>query len=170
MANFGGQVVIITGASGLLASGVIPVFRDAGAQLVLTCGDNRLLERFPELLHDGRHLCLPETDLTNPDSVDMLIAGGARQVRTNRCLGQYRRRLGRRQAGARDEPGNLGDDAACEFYGDILDEPRGHPDHAGTRPGQDHQYRRSAGTALQRKRCCLCGIEGGGTATDREHV
>ncbi len=74
MSHFGGQVVIITGASGLLASGVIPVFRDAGAQLVLTCGDNRLLERFPELLHDGRHLCLPETDLTNPDSVDMLIA------------------------------------------------------------------------------------------------
>ena len=35
MTRFNGQVAIITGASGLLASGVIPVFRAGGAKLAL---------------------------------------------------------------------------------------------------------------------------------------
>ena len=38
MTQFSGQVAIITGASGLLGSGLIPVFRTGGAKLALTCG------------------------------------------------------------------------------------------------------------------------------------
>jgi len=73
MTDFSGKVVIITGASGFLASGVIPRFRDAGAHLVLTCSDNKLFDRYPDLEHDDQHLCVPSADLSNPDVVDNLI-------------------------------------------------------------------------------------------------
>ena len=74
MAEFSGQVAIITGASGLLASGVIPVFRAGGARLALTCGDGRLYERFPDLSEDRDHICLQNADLSDLDSVAMLVA------------------------------------------------------------------------------------------------
>ena len=64
MAEFSGQVAIITGASGLLASGVIPVFRAGGARLALTCGDDRLYERFPNLKDDPHHICFQSTNLS----------------------------------------------------------------------------------------------------------
>ncbi len=73
MTEFSGQVAIITGASGLLASGVIPVFRAGGARLVLTCGDERLYERFPDLRDDADHLCLPNTDLSDAATVNGLV-------------------------------------------------------------------------------------------------
>ena len=73
MTEFSGQVAIITGASGLLASGVIPVFRDGGAKLALTCGDDRIYERFPELRDDENHICLQSTDLSDPIAVDALV-------------------------------------------------------------------------------------------------
>ncbi len=82
MTQFSGQVAIITGASGLLASGVIPVFRAGGAKLALTCGDDRLYERLPELRDDPNHLCLQSTDLSDPAAVDSL---------TSRVLGAYGR-------------------------------------------------------------------------------
>ncbi|MDE2749926.1 MAG: SDR family NAD(P)-dependent oxidoreductase [Chloroflexota bacterium] len=72
MTEFSGQVAIITGASGLLASGVIPVFRAGGAKLALTCGDDRLYERMPELRDDADHLCLQSTDLSDPYAVAAL--------------------------------------------------------------------------------------------------
>ena len=74
MADFSGQVAIITGASGLLASGVIPVLREAGAKLALTCGDDRLYERFPDLQDDANHLCLQAIDLSDAQAVDGFIA------------------------------------------------------------------------------------------------
>ena len=74
MADFSGQVVIITGASGLLASGVIPIFRGAGAKLALCCGDDRLFQRFPDLEGDAAHLCRQSVDLSNPDEVEKLVA------------------------------------------------------------------------------------------------
>ena len=64
MTAFSGQVAIITGASGLLASGVIPAFRAGGAKLALTCGDDRLYQRMPELRDDADHICLQELDLS----------------------------------------------------------------------------------------------------------
>lgn len=73
MVDFSGKVAIITGASGLLASGVIPVFRDAGARLALTCGDDRLYERFPDLRHDSNHICLQAADLSAPAVVEGFI-------------------------------------------------------------------------------------------------
>ncbi len=82
MTHFEGQVAIITGASGLLASGVIPVFRAGGAKLALTCGDDRLYERLPELRDDPNHLCLQSTDLSDPAAVDALAS---------RVLGAYGR-------------------------------------------------------------------------------
>ena len=82
MTQFEGQVAIITGASGLLASGVIPVFRAGGAKLALTCGDDRLYERLPELRDDPNHLCLQSTDLSDPAAVDALAS---------RVLGAYGR-------------------------------------------------------------------------------
>ena len=82
MTQFSGQVAIITGASGLLASGVIPVFRAGGAKLALTCGDDRLYERLPELRDDPNHLCLQSTDLSDPAAVDALAS---------RVLGAYGR-------------------------------------------------------------------------------
>ena len=74
MGDYTGQVGIITGASGLLASGVIPIFRASGAKLVLTCGDERLYERFPDLAEDQTHLCFPGTDLSNAETVDGLVS------------------------------------------------------------------------------------------------
>lgn len=82
MTQFSGQVAIITGASGLLASGVIPVFRAGGAKLALTCGDDRLYERMPDLCDDPNHLCLQSTDLSDPAVVDALAS---------RVLGAYGR-------------------------------------------------------------------------------
>ncbi|MCY4061882.1 MAG: SDR family NAD(P)-dependent oxidoreductase [Chloroflexi bacterium] len=82
MTQFNGQVAIITGASGLLASGVIPIFSAGGAKLALTCGDDRLYERMPELRDDPDHLCLQSTDLSDPAVVDALAS---------RVLGAYGR-------------------------------------------------------------------------------
>lgn len=82
MSQFDGKVAIITGASGLLASGVIPVFRAGGAKLALTCGDDRLYERMPELRDEPNHLCLQSSDLADPAVVDALVA---------RVLGQWGR-------------------------------------------------------------------------------
>ena len=73
MADFSGQTAIITGASGLLASGVIPAFRDAGARLALTCGDDRLYDRFPDLRDDSDHICLQAADLSDPAVVDSFV-------------------------------------------------------------------------------------------------
>ncbi len=72
MTAFSGQVAIITGASGLLASGVIPEFRAGGARLALTCGDDRLYERFPELRDDPYHICLQNLDLSAPEAAAKL--------------------------------------------------------------------------------------------------
>ena len=73
MVDFSGQVAIITGASGLLASGVIPIFRGGGARLALTCGDDRLYERFPDLRYDSNHICVQTADLSDPQVVDSFI-------------------------------------------------------------------------------------------------
>lgn len=73
MTDFTGKVAIITGASGFLASGVVPQFSEGGANLVLTCEDDRLNDRFPELADMDKHLVSPTTDLTDPDTVDQLV-------------------------------------------------------------------------------------------------
>lgn len=74
MTDFNGRVAIITGASGLLASGVIPVFREGGARLALSCGDERLYERFPDLRNDEDHICFQKADLSDPAVVDGFVA------------------------------------------------------------------------------------------------
>lgn len=74
MTEFTGKVAIITGASGFLASGVVPYFRDAGAHLVLIGGGTKLFERYPDLKDDDGHLCIQEADLSDPDVVDDLVA------------------------------------------------------------------------------------------------
>lgn len=74
MTQFEGQVAIITGASGLLASGVIPVFRAGGAKLALTCGDDRLYQRFPDLRGDRHHICLQNADLSDEAAAADLVA------------------------------------------------------------------------------------------------
>ena len=73
MAEFSGKVAIITGASGSLASGVIPILGDGGASLVLVGNRDRLTKRFPDLVEGDRHLISSSTDLTDPESVDALI-------------------------------------------------------------------------------------------------
>lgn len=73
MTDFSNKVAIITGASGLLASGVVPIFRESDASLVLTCSDERLFDRFPDLKGTDRHLISQATNLTNPDVVDKLV-------------------------------------------------------------------------------------------------
>ncbi len=73
MGEFRDQVAVITGASGLLASGVVPIFRAGGASLVLTCGDDRLYARFPDLAGDQAHLCFPAADLSNAQTVASLV-------------------------------------------------------------------------------------------------
>ncbi len=73
MAELAGKAAIITGASGLLASGVIPVFRESGVKLALTCGDDRLYQRFPDLRDDADHICLQSADLSEPATVDELV-------------------------------------------------------------------------------------------------
>lgn len=74
MSDFKGKVAIITGASGLLASGVIPAFRDGGAHLVLVSDEaEKLAQRYPELVDHADHLLLPSTDLTKPDVVEHMV-------------------------------------------------------------------------------------------------
>lgn len=73
MTEFTGKVALITGASGLLASGVIPVFRAGGAKLALTCGDDRLYQRFPDLRDDADHICLQSADLSDESVVEELL-------------------------------------------------------------------------------------------------
>lgn len=74
MTDFNGQVAIITGASGLLASGVIPIFRAGGARLALSCGDDRLYQRFPNLRDDRDHICLQNADLSEEAAAAGLAA------------------------------------------------------------------------------------------------
>ncbi len=74
MSSLSGQAAIITGASGLLASGVIPVFRAKGARLALTCGDDRLYQRMPDLRGDSEHICLHGLDLSQAGAADELAA------------------------------------------------------------------------------------------------
>lgn len=73
MADFSGKVAIITGSSGFLASGIVPIFRKAGASVVLTGTTDRLYERFPDLQDNGNHLISATSDLTDPDVVDQLV-------------------------------------------------------------------------------------------------
>ncbi|MCE2473707.1 MAG: SDR family NAD(P)-dependent oxidoreductase [Anaerolineae bacterium] len=73
MAEFSGKVAIITGASGLLASGVIPAFRAGDARLALTCGDDRLYQRFPDLREDRDHICLQNADLSDEAAAAGLV-------------------------------------------------------------------------------------------------
>jgi NAD(P)-dependent dehydrogenase (short-subunit alcohol dehydrogenase family) len=72
MTNFSGKVAIITGATGFLASGVIPIFCDAGANLVLSGNKETLLNRFPELEGGSKHRLSP-VDLTDPDAIDVFV-------------------------------------------------------------------------------------------------
>ena len=65
MTDFNGKVAIVTGASGLLASGVIPVLRERGARLVLTCGDDQLRRNLPDMDTAEDCLCLPNVDLSD---------------------------------------------------------------------------------------------------------
>ena len=74
MTDFSGKTAIITGATGLLASGVIPVFRAGGARLALSCGDDRLYQRFPDLREDRNHICLQSVDLSNEAAAADLVA------------------------------------------------------------------------------------------------
>ncbi len=73
MTDLAGKVAIITGASGFLASGVVPVFRAAGARLVLTGNKQRLYSSFPDLRDNHNHLCLSASDISIPSSVDELV-------------------------------------------------------------------------------------------------
>lgn len=72
MSELSGKNAIITGASGLLASGVIPVFRAGGARLALSCGDDRLYQRFPDLREDRNHICLQNADLSEAETAAAL--------------------------------------------------------------------------------------------------
>ena len=72
MADLTGQTAIITGASGFLASGVIPVFRERGVKLALSCGDDRLYQRFPDLRADSDHICMQSADLSDAATSDDL--------------------------------------------------------------------------------------------------
>ena len=73
MTDFSGKAAIITGASGLLASGVIPVFRAGDARLALTCSDDRLYQRFPDLRDDRNHICLQNADLSDEAAAAGLV-------------------------------------------------------------------------------------------------
>lgn len=73
MTNFSGKVAIITGATGFLASGVIPIFYDAEASLVLSGNKKKLLNRFPELEEENKHLISSPVDITDPDAVDVFV-------------------------------------------------------------------------------------------------
>lgn len=87
MTDFSGQVAVITGASGLLASGVVPIFKAGGARLALVGAPERIYARFPDLKDDAAHLCLP-ADLSQPDAVakleqDLVAAFGRIDILVN---------------------------------------------------------------------------------------
>ena len=74
MTDLEGKVAIVTGASGLLASGVVPALRERGCKLVLTCGDDQLSQRFPDLAADQTCLCLPNVDLSDESAAESVAA------------------------------------------------------------------------------------------------
>ena len=74
MLDFRGRTVIVTGATGNLGTVVAQKFLNQSANLVLTDrGEDRLGQRFPELLESNQHILANRIDVTNPDSVNRLI-------------------------------------------------------------------------------------------------
>ncbi len=74
MLDFRGRTVIVTGATGNLGTVVAQNFLNQSANLVLTDrGEDRLGQRFPELLESNQHILANRVDVTNPDSVNRLI-------------------------------------------------------------------------------------------------
>ena len=74
MLDFRGRTVIVTGATGNLGAVVAHKFINQSANLVLTDrGEDRLGQRFPELLESNQHILANRIDVTNPDSVNRLI-------------------------------------------------------------------------------------------------
>ena len=53
---------------------MIPVFRAGCARLALSCGDDRLYQRFPDLRDDGNHICLQNADLSDEAMAATLAA------------------------------------------------------------------------------------------------
>lgn len=73
MTDFSNKVALITGATGFLASGVIPIFCDAQASLIVTGDREKLISRYPDLSDGEKHMISSSVDLTNPDDIDTLI-------------------------------------------------------------------------------------------------
>jgi len=81
MADFTGQVVVVTGAAGTLGGAIADAFLAAGARLVLPdfAGD-RLLARFAGLRERPDHLLVPGADLTDAAVVARLVDAAAAQL------------------------------------------------------------------------------------------
>jgi len=68
------HIVLITGAAGSLGSALTRTFQGAGAKLALVDrSDNRLVQLFPDLAASPDHFFTPPTDLTDANSVALMV-------------------------------------------------------------------------------------------------
>jgi NAD(P)-dependent dehydrogenase (short-subunit alcohol dehydrogenase family) len=81
MFDFGGQVVLVTGAVGNLGQAVARAFLAAGARLVLVDrAADRLPNLFPDLASSPDHFLATAVDLTDGDAVQAMAAETVRRL------------------------------------------------------------------------------------------
>ncbi|MCI0663166.1 MAG: SDR family oxidoreductase [Acidobacteria bacterium] len=72
--DFSNRVVVITGAAGSLGSALTRSFQGAGAKLALVDrSKDRLGQLFPDIAASPDHFFTPPTDLTDEDSVALMV-------------------------------------------------------------------------------------------------
>lgn len=72
--DFSNRVVMITGAAGALGSALARSFQEAGAKLALVDrSKDRLGQLFPEMAASANHFFTPPTDLTDENSVAVMV-------------------------------------------------------------------------------------------------
>ncbi|MCI0336021.1 MAG: SDR family oxidoreductase [Acidobacteria bacterium] len=73
--DFSNRVVVITGAAGILGTAVARAFQAEGAKLALVDhSPDRLPQIFPELANSHNYFFTPPTDITDPNSVGVMVA------------------------------------------------------------------------------------------------
>jgi NAD(P)-dependent dehydrogenase (short-subunit alcohol dehydrogenase family) len=74
MFDFGGQVVIVTGAAGNLGRALAEAFGNAGAHLVLVdYKPGRLAELYPRWQESAQHMLAPLVDVAQPEQVQAMV-------------------------------------------------------------------------------------------------
>ena len=78
--DFSNQVILITGAAGMLGNAVARKFYEAGAKLSLVdLSSEKFSTLYPELVDSADYLFAPATDVADPDSVAAMVTATDRR-------------------------------------------------------------------------------------------